>query len=315
MLEAEEKAELIKVLNMHFIEGLTQSQIAKAFHVSNTIISRKINKARDYNLIDYFFKDETSFTVNLERLLEKQYKLNEVIIVPTLGKDFDMVEYEISKAAVYYLLNNLKTVHLIGLTWGKALWRFTKELPFQEHNHLCIVPLCGGIGSSGLEIHSNAVVFEMAQHFSCEYLQLYAPAITRSFELKQQLSKMSVISTILDKGSNVDLAVVGIGDMTPSGTLRKLGYLKETELLYLKKVGAVGDIGCMYYDRDGNEIDSDFNKKVVGVSLNTLRQIPNVVGIAYGIQKKEAVLGALRGNYINTLVIDSELASLLHTEG
>ncbi len=311
MIEESEKVSLIQVLTMHFIEGLTQSEIARQFGVSNTIISRKINKGRELGFVKYFFKDETAYTVNLERTLEQQFALNEAIVVPSFGKDLSMIEYEVAKSAAFYVMNNLRHLKSIGLTWGKALWRFIQELPYQENKDLHIIPLCGGIGSINLAIHSNALSLEMAQHFSCNYFQLYAPAITQSFDLKNQLSSLSVIADILEKGTHVDLAIVGIGDITRASTLREVGYLGKNDWDLLRSLGAVGDIGCMYFDQNGTAIHSEFNKKVVGITLSSLKSIKNVMAIAYGVQKKEAVLGALKGQYINTLIIDSDLASAL----
>lgn len=311
MVEESEKASLIQVLTMHFIEGLTQSEIARQFGVSNTIISRKINKGRELGLIKYFFKDETAYTVHLERTLEQHFALTEAIVIPAFGKDLSMIEYEIAKSAAFSVMNNLNHVHSIGLTWGKALWRFVQELPYQEQRNLQVVPLCGGIGATNLEIHSNALALEMAQHFSCNYFQLYAPAITQSFDLKNQLSSLSVIADILEKGTQVDLAIVGIGDITRASTLREVGYLGKHDWDLLRSLGAVGDIGCMYFDKNGTAIHSEFNKKVVGITLPSLKHIKNVMAIAYGLHKQEAVLGALNGQYINTLVIDSDLAAAL----
>jgi DNA-binding transcriptional regulator LsrR (DeoR family) len=47
---------------------------------------------------------------------------------------------------------------------------------------------------------------------------------------------------------------------------------------------------------------------VLGVSLQELIAIPNVVGVASGRAKTPGVLGALRGHIIDSLVCDESLA-------
>lgn len=311
-MKPKEKQELIRVLNMHFSEGLTKKEIAKKSNVSNTIITRKFKKAIEHGLVDYYFKDETAFTVHLENQLEERYQIEEAIVIPTFKRSLEVIEYEISKAASSYLLSQIDFVKQIGVTWGKAVWRFVREVPYQENKNLCIVPLCGGIGSSHTEIHANSLAFELADRFSCDYLPLYAPAIVSGEQLKNQLTQMEMISSVLKMGKEVDIAFVGIGDMHPNtSTLLELGYISTNEVKQLKQQGAVGDIGCMFFDKNGTEVFSDFNKKVIGVELDKLKAIPRVVGIANGAHKYEATLGALRGNLVNTLIIDSQLASLL----
>jgi len=43
---------------------------------------------------------------------------------------------------------------------------------------------------------------------------------------------------------------------------------------------------------------------VIGIDLETLKNIPEVIAIAGGSEKVRAVLGALRGGYIKTLITD-----------
>jgi DNA-binding transcriptional regulator LsrR (DeoR family) len=57
-----------------------------------------------------------------------------------------------------------------------------------------------------------------------------------------------------------------------------------------------------------NEIARRLASRVVGIELNDLPQLPWVFGAAVGVEKAPAVLGALRGGYINVLVTDEPTA-------
>jgi DNA-binding transcriptional regulator LsrR (DeoR family) len=54
-----------------------------------------------------------------------------------------------------------------------------------------------------------------------------------------------------------------------------------------------------------------FSERVVGLTLNQIRAIPKVIGIATGAEKAPSVAAVLRGGYLNTLVCDQELAQAL----
>lgn len=58
---------------------------------------------------------------------------------------------------------------------------------------------------------------------------------------------MQDIEAVLEEGRNVDIAVIGIGNPHRSSTLRKLGYLSDEDLNYLRKLGVVGDIGFRFF--------------------------------------------------------------------
>lgn len=47
---------------------------------------------------------------------------------------------------------------------------------------------------------------------------------------------------------------------------------------------------------------------VIGISLERLRALDRVVGVAGGEEKVAAILGALRGGYLNVLITDSVTA-------
>jgi DNA-binding transcriptional regulator LsrR (DeoR family) len=74
----------------------------------------------------------------------------------------------------------------------------------------------------------------------------------------------------------------------------------------------VGDICARFFDQLGREVLPATG--VIGVSLDQLRAIPEVIGIAGGMEKVRAVLGALRGGYINTLITDVTTARAVLAE-
>ena len=55
---------------------------------------------------------------------------------------------------------------------------------------------------------------------------------------------------------------------------------------------------------------------MIGISLADIQRCPEVVCAACGESKAEAVLGALRGGLLNTLVLDEQCAKrILETAG
>ena len=64
-----------------------------------------------------------------------------------------------------------------------------------------------------------------------------------------------------------------------------------------------------FYDQDGNTDRFGFyNDRVAAMRLEHIRRIPSKIGIAGGQRKAEAVIGAIRGGYINILITDTECA-------
>ena len=80
----------------------------------------------------------------------------------------------------------------------------------------------------------------------------------------------------------------------------------------LVEKGAIGDMCLQFYDKDGNTDQYSFyNDRVAAMRLADIRRIPSKIGIAGGARKVDAVIGAIRGGFINILITDTECARKL----
>ena len=84
-------------------------------------------------------------------------------------------------------------------------------------------------------------------------------------------------------------------------------YLSPSTQVRLRESGAVGDICVRFFDGRGKPC-ADAVPGVIGIELRQLRRTRRVVGVASGASKAQAILGALRGKHVNTLVIDEAAA-------
>ena len=75
--------------------------------------------------------------------------------------------------------------------------------------------------------------------------------------------------------------------------------------------GAVGAICGRFYDGQGVRCSHKLEGRTIGLNLNELKQIKHKILIALGLEKVQAILGALRGDLVNALVIDSDTAEHL----
>ncbi|GAB2546117.1 sugar-binding transcriptional regulator [Gracilibacillus alcaliphilus] len=313
MLSWEERRSLVKIANLYYSDGWTQEQIAKKLGVSRPVISKSLQKAREHKIIEIFIKDETVHTVNLEKKLEDRFGLEDVVVVPISGQTPDIVKRSVAQAGAYYLSKNIKHATKIGISWGTTMSALVQEYPYEMKENVTIFPLEGGMGRKQVEIHSNQLAYELAKKVggTCSYL--YAPAMTETTELRERLMKMNDIKEVLQEATTVDIALVGMSNPYVQSTLEEIGYLNQNDLEQLRQLGIVGDMGFRFFDRNGNHVDSSFHKKVIGISLEQLRNIKKVIGVVSGSHKAESVLAALQGDYINVLVLDEQTATeLLH---
>jgi DNA-binding transcriptional regulator LsrR (DeoR family) len=107
----------------------------------------------------------------------------------------------------------------------------------------------------------------------------------------------------------VSLALVGIGSVKPSRLLASSGNVFEAgELAVLRERGAVGDLCLRFFDASGKAVVTELDDRVIGMELLQLRRAARSVGVAGGGRKFTAILGALRGRWINVLITDRRTA-------
>jgi DNA-binding transcriptional regulator LsrR (DeoR family) len=129
-----------------------------------------------------------------------------------------------------------------------------------------------------------------------------------SREVKEIIEKDSNVKEIMDMSEKINTALVGLSDLGNDSTLIKSGSFTKEDFKYLKDLGVVGDINLIFIDDQGRHIPNKLDERIVRVPLDRLKNIKNVIGVAFGKRKLDVILAALRGQAINILFTDKDTA-------
>ena len=311
---------LIKVAELYYQDGLSQQQIAKKLHTSRTSISRALIQARNEGYVQIRIQYPEQSNLGLERKLEEKYGLTEALIaVPAYDQS---VEQEISYQAVDYILRVLKKNMILGMTWGRAMHGFVEQLAKDERlrslsfQNVKVVPFLGTPGVTQVDswdatTYSNTLATKVGNLLHCASYNLSAPMYVDGSKEKEMIEGIEEISKVLQMAENADIALIGIGSMQKDSSILKAGLRTEEEYTELIQKGAVGEIVGRIYDKEGQVVDEDLRRKMIGISTQQIKKIPVRVGISYGKDKVEAIKGAIKGEMINVLVTDATTAEKL----
>jgi DNA-binding transcriptional regulator LsrR (DeoR family) len=70
-----------------------------------------------------------------------------------------------------------------------------------------------------------------------------------------------------------------------------------------------GDIAGRLFSAEGVPCGGCYDERIIGIRLEDLRRIPHTVAVASGVEKAEAILGALRTGAVNVLCTDDRTAT------
>ena len=311
---------LIKAAELYYRDGLSQQEISQKLHTSRTSISRALIQARNEGYVQIRIQYPEQSNLGLERELEEKYGLTEALVaVPAYDQSS---EQEVAFQAVDYILRVLKKNMVLGMTWGRAMHGFVEQLAKDERlrslsfQNVKIVPFLGTPGVTQLDswdatTYSNTLATKVGNLLHCASYNLSAPMYVDGAKEKELIEGIDEIAKVLHMAETADIALIGIGSMQKDSSIIKAGIRTEEEYKELMKKGAVGEIVGRIYDKNGQTVDEDLRRKMIGISLDKIAKIPVRVGMSYGKDKIEAIKGAISGGLVNVLVTDVPTAELL----
>lgn len=115
----------------------------------------------------------------------------------------------------------------------------------------------------------------------------------------------------MDLARSADVAVMGIGTISQNSAIINAEIIPVEEFDRMQEKGGTGEILSHVVNENGELIEDDFEGRLISLSLDDLKKIPIRVGVAYGMEKKDAILSVLKGRLINVLITDDEVAEYL----
>jgi len=298
---------LTRVAWLHFMEGVTQREIAKKLGISQPKVARLLDRAKRCGIVRISIASPYANCLAIEGELRRLFPhLEDVVVVPApQGGDLFA---SLGRAGAWYLERVLQDGDLVGIAWGRTLKHVASSVQGTRVRNLKFVTLVGGLTASA-SLNPYTIGEKLASIFEGECYYLYAPAVVESEEIRNFYLSERINQKTLELARQTRWSLVGIGTVDARHSIYALtGFIDYHELELLRQKGAVGDILGQFYDRQGNLIDTPLHRRTVALPLEDLRKMKNVIGIAGGKEKVEAILGALRGKYIKILITDEETA-------
>jgi len=327
---------LVKVAQLYHLQGLNQDQIARQLGVSRSKVSRMLKEARERGLVEISIHYPARFSLDLERRLEAELGLREAVVVNAAGVAGGQVLSLVASAAADYLLRVLQPGDVLGVSGGETVALTAQAMPAGPVDSVSIVQLGSALALLGEgAAHSSAeVALQVAQKLgSMDRLVLIpVPSLLDTETIRDALLRDTSVQQAMALLASCTVALVGIGALeaiasspgalsSPEGGAespgagprkrcrRRLLPVTDDEAADLRNVGAVGEICARFFDVQGRPCLTSLDRRMVALDLSQLRALPLVVGVASGRQKATAVLGAVRGGYLKSLVTDDSTAT------
>jgi lsr operon transcriptional repressor len=302
---------LLRAAWFYYKDELTQDEIAKRLSVSRASVGRLLERARRVGLVTINLNTDYLDAFELSSELRRVFGLAEALVVPDHEKepaDHHAVNARVGLGGAQFLSTHLRPGGTLAVGWGETVSRVIAATNFGAVGPVHMVTLTGGVDG-----YLQTILSSKSEHASDVDLTtatvIPAPILMSSPALAAALRAEPTIQQVLKQACSVEQAVVGVGTPTTDATIVQLGYLSAADVQILRDRDVVGDILGQFFDADGNVVKLPIHDRRIGIELADLKYIPKVIGVAGGVHKAAAILGALRGGFLDVLVTN-ELAAM-----
>jgi lsr operon transcriptional repressor len=294
----------------YYKDELTQDEIARRLSVSRASVGRMLDRARKVGLVSINLNADHLDAFEVSSELRRTFDLSEALVVPDHDKepaDHHLLNARLGLGGAQFMSTHLRPGGSLGVGWGETVSRVIASTNFGAVGPVHMVTLTGGVdgylqtilsskGEGGTEPEATTATI------------IPTPIVASTPKLAAALKAEPAIQQVLTQACGVDQAIVGVGTPAADATIVQMGYLAANDVRQLHDRGVVGDILGQFFDSDGQVVSLPIHDRRIGIELSQLASIPKVVGVAGGLHKAEAILGALRGGFLDVLVTNELVA-------
>lgn len=299
-----------KIARLYYLEGFSQSVIAKKLSISVATVSRALTRAKESGIVKITLADNDDHYDELETRIEKRYGLKECMLTPSF-EQADGSRAALVQALETMLPRILPQKGILGVSWGETLKAVAEGLRLQTPPEADVIPMVGAMGTVETGIYPNSIAKTFAERLAGRSFLVNAPAVTDSEEITRTLYTGRSFQPVRSLWENIDVALVGCSGIGRDSSMVRNGIFTIEDIDALAEAGAVSAVNFTFLNADGKPVQNHITKRILHIELPSMKPFPHVVLIASGREKVAPIRTALISGWITSLITDQETATLL----
>ena len=299
---------MVQAARRYYLDDASKVQIAEELGISRFKVARLLEAARDSGVVRIEILDPGAVKDQLSQDLRERFGLRHALVVDVEALAGGEKLAELGRAAASLMQRIAQPTDVIGLPWSRMV---AQTVPFfEELPPVPIVQLSGALDLPAHEASPVDVVRDAARLTGGEPRVFYAPLVATDAEAARVIRAQTAVAGTLDEARHCSLALVGIGGWS-EGESTLYDLATEDERDELERLEVVGEIAGSLFNTDGEPVESGLSARLVSMSPRDLRLITEVVAVSHGAARAEALRAGIKGGYVTSAVVDTELARAL----
>ena len=296
---------------LYYVDGLGQTEVANFVRVSQTKVSRLLATALERGIVRINVEEYNPRLEKLERQLCEKFELKSAAVIKTAKNTTrEAARQTVGHFGAPFVAGLLPQAGTLALGGGRSVSDVVHRLRRGDLRRLKVVQAMGSIDSNLSPVDALELGRALVNLWGGEFLTLSTPAFAPDKKTRDSFLASEQIRSVYQRLRKADAALVGVGPLEQSVYIER-GVLSQGDIVQLRGAGAVGEICGRFFDAHGKECSSPWRNRAISVELDYLRKTPQVIGVAAGPDRAAAVVAAMRGGLLKSLLIDESGALAL----
>jgi len=292
----------------YYFDGASKSDIAGELGLSRFKVARLLDQALASGLVRIELHSPGTIDLDLSIALKTAYGLRHCVVIDSPEDDEALLRANLGRAAAELLTEIVEPHDVLGLAWARSLMAMRRALV--ELAPCAVVQLTGALSRPDVDESSIELVRDVARIAGGLAYYFYAPMIVADAMTAAALRAQPEIARAMRRFPDVTKAIVGVGAWR-AGQSTVADAVSATERREIRDLGVRVEVCGVQLDAAGTVLTTPLTDRLIGIDATALRAIPDVIAIAYGAPKAEAVRATVRSGIVSSLVTHAAMASAL----
>ncbi len=296
------------VARRYYVLGEAKTEIAGALGISRFKVARLLEAARADGLVRIEIVRQGAIDVDRSARLQEALGLRHALVVDCSSLDPVAVRGQLGRSAAELLEEILTEDDVLGLPWSRnvrATVDALRGLPPVD-----VVQLTGALAIVDEDSSAVDIVRRAARTGGGRPHLFFAPFILDDAASAAALRRQPPVGAALEQIPRVTVALFGVGAWAP-GLSTIHDAVAATEQHAVARAGVVAETAGVLVDAEGREVPTALRDRLINLTWDQLRAIPEAIAIAAGRERAAAVEATVRGGLTRGVVCDADLADAL----
>jgi DNA-binding transcriptional regulator LsrR (DeoR family) len=293
------------IARRYFLDGRSKVEIASEYGISRFKVARILEAALAEGVVRIEIDVPGHLDIDLSDRLRETYHLEHALAITTPDTE-DARRTQLGQAAGQLLSEILTEDDILGVGWGRTLASMGDGLT--DLAPCPVVQMSGVVGS--VSANSMELLRRLTSVSGGPAFPIYAPLLLADAATARGLRQQAGIKAAFSRFEKITKAAIAVGSWDPPNS-QLHAIMSPEEQAQMKARGVRADISATLLSGSGEPLAPEIEARSVAISAEQLRHIPEVIIVAGGASKADAVAAVLKGGFANSLVTDVGLAHRL----